>query len=92
MLACCARHDANVLPILGLSAARGFSVSVRGMDDVTPIKERYGGPNDLWSFRTAVVGGGPRPPSGGVPPARREVRRQRHRAPRHAERAARNVG
>jgi hypothetical protein len=57
MLACCARYVANVLPILGLSAARGFSVSVRGMCDVMPIKERYGVPNDLWSFHTAVVGG-----------------------------------
>ena len=37
--------------------ASGFNVRVSSMDDVTPIKERYGVPDDLWSCHTAVIGG-----------------------------------
>ncbi len=37
--------------------ASGFDVRVRLMADVTPIKERHGVPDDLWSCHTAVVGG-----------------------------------
>jgi hypothetical protein len=36
--------------------ASGYSVRVKSMDDVTPIKERYGVPDELWSCHTAIVG------------------------------------
>ncbi len=37
--------------------ASGFSVNVKSMDDVMPIRERLGVPDDLWSCHTAMVGG-----------------------------------
>ena len=35
----------------------GFNVSKELMADVTPMKQRYGVPEDLWSCHTAVVDG-----------------------------------
>lgn len=35
----------------------GFTVTKKLMDDVTPMKQRYGVPEDLWSCHTAVVDG-----------------------------------
>ncbi|MDP6787865.1 MAG: DUF411 domain-containing protein [Rhodospirillales bacterium] len=37
--------------------ANGFRVNVKSMDDVTPVKERLGVPDDLWSCHTSLVGG-----------------------------------
>ena len=35
----------------------GFKVTIRNMRDVTPIKERYGIHDDLWSCHTSLIGG-----------------------------------
>lgn len=37
--------------------ASGFRVEVHDIEDVTPIKRKYGVPDGLWSCHTAVAGG-----------------------------------
>ena len=34
----------------------GYKVNVQNMDDVAPIKERWGVPSDLWSCHTSKIG------------------------------------
>ncbi len=42
---------------VGYLRENGFDVDVKDMDDVTPVKDRFGVPDDLWSCHTAVIGG-----------------------------------
>ncbi len=41
---------------VGYLRQHGLDVTVRDQEDVSPVKERYGVPDDMWSCHTAVIG------------------------------------
>lgn len=41
---------------VGYMRKGGFDVRVRDLEDVTPVKEYHGVPEDFWSCHTAIIG------------------------------------